>query len=639
MDSYVISMLLISMPLVFGLLFIAKEDLLYRKVVSYILFILSSILAIMLAFNGTGMVKLPSDAFKIMEGIISIAEVAIIVFLYYVSLKHKRYGTLALTVIQTVLYFVTLFYGKKEAEAYLCIDKLSIAMALIVNIIGTLIVIFANNYLVHYEKERKLKNRKKLFYGVVCIFLSAMNGLILSDSLAWMYFFWEVTTLTSFILISYNNDEEALHSGFLALFLNLMGGLCFSVGILIFGNVYNVGRISEIINNGKMLSAFTLPIFLLCIAGFVKSAQMPFQGWLLGAMVAPTPVSALLHSSTMVKAGVFLIIKLAPAYAGTWLGTAIALYGAFTFLVCSVLGVTQRNGKRVLAYSTIANLGLIISSAGLGTSVALTAAIMLTIFHAISKALLFLCAGEIEEIIGSRDIEDMTGLVKVAPYITIIAAIGMSSMLMPPFGVLITKWISMEAAAQNPIVALLLVVGSAFMSVLWIKWLGTILSSPVDNLKPKQKVGKSTLFPLTVLAGLIIGASCFITQIFNFFVNPEVSELLKAKNQVVINSGNVNIGVGNFNDLLVFYVIIAAAVVYFLASKFLFKNVKVKEVYMCGENTTEKGNYFRSGNGEESKAHVANMYLTRFFREKELTNVASVISTAIIVCGLMGGLL
>lgn len=126
-------------------------------------------------------------------------------------------------------------------------------------------------------------------------------------------------------------------------------------------------------------------ILLLCIAGFVKSAQMPFQSWLLGAMIAPAPVSALLHSSAMVKAGVFLIIKLSPAYAGTGLGTAMALCGGVTFVITAAIAVNQRNAKRVLAYSTISNLGLIICAAGLGTSESISAAIILILFHAISK--------------------------------------------------------------------------------------------------------------------------------------------------------------------------------------------------------------------------------------------------------------
>ena len=129
-----------------------------------------------------------------------------------------------------------------------------------------------------------------------------------------------------------------------------------------------------------------VPVALLCFTGMIKAAQMPFQSWLLGAMVAPTPVSALLHSSTMVKAGVYLVLRLAPAFAGTSLSVMVALVGAFTFMAASGLAISQTTGKRVLAYSTIANLGLIIACAGINTPLAITAAILLIIFHAVPRA-------------------------------------------------------------------------------------------------------------------------------------------------------------------------------------------------------------------------------------------------------------
>ena len=138
------------------------------------------------------------------------------------------------------------------------------------------------------------------------------------------------------------------------------------------------------------VAALTIPLALIAVAGLTKAAQMPFSTWLTGAMVAPTPVSALLHSSTMVKAGVYLLVLFAPLFSQTWVGVFLALIGAFTFVVTSALAISQSNAKKVLAYSTIANLGLITACAGIGTPEAIMAAILLIIFHAVSKALLFL---------------------------------------------------------------------------------------------------------------------------------------------------------------------------------------------------------------------------------------------------------
>ena len=165
-------------------------------------------------------------------------------------------------------------------------------------------------------------------------------------------------------------------------------------------------------------SVVMLPVLLLCFAGMNKAAQYPFGNWLLGAMVAPTPSSALLHSSTMVKAGVYLVLRCSPVLQNSASGAIVALIGGTSFVMCSALAISQSNGKKVLAYSTIANLGLIVLCAGIGTSFTLWAALLLIIFHAVAKALMFLCVGTVDHQTGSQDIEDMYGLVSRMPLLT-----------------------------------------------------------------------------------------------------------------------------------------------------------------------------------------------------------------------------
>ena len=385
------------------------------------------------------------------------------------------------------------------------------------------------------------------------------------------------------------------------------------------------------------MAAVALPVALLCIGGFAKSAQMPFQSWLLGAMVAPTPVSALLHSSTMVNAGVFLVVKLVPAFAGTNLGTAIALYGSFTFVMCSALAVSQRNAKRVLAYSTIANLGLIIASAGIGTPLAVAAAIMLILFHAISKALLFLCTGEIEHTIGSRDIEDMSGLIKKAPLLTTLAALGMVSMLLPPFGVLLTKWVSMEAASSNPIVIVFLILGSALTTVYYAKWLGTILSSSMDkNAVPHKKL--ETYFPLSFLGLAIVATSIFVFEIFDYFIKPQVDILLKAAPTITGTAGTFTTEIGAFAYAAIF-IVLALAILIYVAAKGMFTPRKAN-YYMCGENNMEKdGLMFRNGLCSYDKSSASNVYLQNTFGENKLTTLGVAVSILLIIFALAGGML
>lgn len=632
-------LMLILVPVLFSVLYLLSNNKTYYKILSYILSATCIILSIMLAFHGTYSVTISGGTFKFIDLLTVFIEVFIIAFIFYASIRHKRGKVFALAVIQTVFFIYTTFFMKKPESFSIVIDKLSIIMSLIICSIGTLILIFSNGYITIYEKHKNIKSKQKLFYFVICNFLAAMNGLVFSDTLSFVYFFWEITTLASFVLISYNGDKEAYNSGFLALGLNIIGGISFSMGIILYQNMMNISTLSQIIKHGQVSGILILPVFLLCIAGFTKSAQMPFHSWLLGAMVAPTPVSALLHSSTMVKAGVYLIIKLVPAYAGTTLGTAIALYGGFTFLICSAIAVSQRNAKRVLAYSTIANLGLIICSAGMGSSTAVAAAIILIIFHAASKALLFLCTGQIEHTIGSRDIEDMTGLIHIAPGLAIITVIGLISMILPPFGVLITKLISIEASANNPFIVIFIVLGSALTTLYYVKWIGSIVSYPESKVNFKKHSDFNIFFPLSVLICLIFGTSIFISPIYNNLVKPEITELLPfAKNGLSVSRINIKSQIGMFNNEIVFVILGFVILIALIVWKFIVKNTDMKNIYMCGENNSEDETLFRSSNGQMTKASVGNLYFSQIFHESTLTELGTIVSIAIILIVLFGGL-
>ena len=174
-----------------------------------------------------------------------------------------------------------------------------------------------------------------------------------------------MTTLCSYLLIGYTQTPEARTNALRALVMNLAGGLAFALAIACFYNEFRSVELQALIGSR---SAFALlPAALLCFAGMTKAAQCPFSSWLLGAMVAPTPVSALLHSSTMVKAGVYLVLRMAPLISGTTVGILVATVGGVTFLVGSLGAIAKQEAKRVLAYSTVANLGLVVLCGGIGT--------------------------------------------------------------------------------------------------------------------------------------------------------------------------------------------------------------------------------------------------------------------------------
>jgi ech hydrogenase subunit A len=634
-------MLLIAVPLLFSFLFLGLGKSMY-KVLAWAFFIFGVIFSVQLIRDGVGVYEIAGSNFAMVENIVLVLEVLVVLFILAVSAKYKNWPTLVLGLISAALFAYTFTNVPEVESASFNIDQFSQVMILIVNIVGTAIILFATGYMDEYEEHRHL-HRQKTFYFTMSFFLAAMNGLVMADTLGWLFLFWELTTLCSFVLISYNMDQEGINNGFRALALNLVGGIALSVGIILLATKFEepITTLSGIGTyagtDATAMAAVALPVALLCLGGFAKSAQMPFQSWLLGAMVAPTPVSALLHSSTMVNAGVFLVVKLVPAFAGTGLGTAVAIYGSFSFVMCSALALSQRNAKRVLAYSTIANLGLIIASAGIGTPLAVAAAIMLILFHAISKALLFLCTGEIEHTIGSRDIEDMSGLIKKAPLLTTLAALGMVSMLLPPFGVLLTKWVSMEAASSNPIVIVFLILGSALTTVYYAKWLGTILSSTMDKNAVTHKKPE-TYFPLSFLGLSIVVTSILVFPIYNYFIKPQVETLLKTAPSISGQAGQFVSEIGAFAYIAIFVALALAIVIYF-ATKNMFAPRKVS-YYMCGENNLEKdGLMFRNGLCAYDKSSVSNIYLQSTFGENKLTTLGYVISILLIVLALAGGVL
>ena len=292
------------------------------------------------------------------------------------------------------------------------------------------------------------KDRRYFFFGMLFLFLGAMMGLIFSSNLIWIYFFWEITSICSFLLIGYNQTDEAMENSFKALWMNLLGGLGFAVAIAYAAISLQVINIQDLVALAVSADAKAglalIPVVFLAFAGLTKSAQLPFSGWLLGAMVAPTPTSALLHSATMVKAGVYLLIRLAPAMEGNLAGMMVTTIGGFTFLVTSMLAISQDDGKKVLAYSTISNLGLITACAGVGMHEAVWAAILLMMFHAVSKSLMFLSVGAVENCTGSRNIEDMHGLIVKLPGLAYVMIIGIAGMFLAPFGMLISKWAALK---------------------------------------------------------------------------------------------------------------------------------------------------------------------------------------------------
>lgn len=305
-------------------------------------------------------------------------------------------------------------------------DGLGLLFALLIVGIGLLVILYSYYYLA-------LEDHLGRLYAYLLLFMGSMLGVVLSENLIQLLIFWELTSLSSFLLIAYWRRREAARRGArLALAITGAGGLALLAGILLLGEMAGSYELSVVLASGERVRAdanYLPALFLILLGVFTKSAQFPFHFWLPHAMAAPTPVSAYLHSATMVKAGVFLLARLFPVLSGTpewtWLVGGV---GLATLLVGAVIALFKHDLKGLLAYSTISHLGLITALFGIGTPLAAVAGVFHIINHAIFKAGLFMAAGIIDHECGTRDMRRINGLWKYMPQTALLAMVASAAM-------------------------------------------------------------------------------------------------------------------------------------------------------------------------------------------------------------------
>ncbi len=347
-------------------------------------------------------------------------------------------------------------------------DGLGVFLAAVATVIGCLTIIFSIDYM---RGERQLGR----YYFLVLLFIGAMCGLVLSNSLLLLFIFWEITALCSYALISFDNENpNAVAGGIKALVITQIGGLGLLVGILVtysqLGS-YDIGNL--------LANAHTLPTGMLGWIGFgfllaaaAKSAQVPFHTWLPGAMEAPTPVSALIHAATMVNAGVYLLARFYPAFVSVpgWT-SAVTLIGMLSALLGALMALVAVDLKRVLAYSTISQLGYMIYAIGIG---AIYASQLHLLSHAVFKALLFLGAGAVIHTIETRNLQQMGGLGKQMPFVRNVFVIGGLALVgLPIANGFWSKELILESGAQNlpwSFVVMLIGVGITSLYTLRVVW-------------------------------------------------------------------------------------------------------------------------------------------------------------------------
>lgn len=297
------------------------------------------------------------------------------------------------------------------------LDGLSLLFTLLISGIGTAIFIYGRSYL----KGHPYFDR---FFGYLCLFMAAMLGVVLSDNIFSLFIFWELTSISSFFLIGFNNNnEDSRKSALRALTITGMGGFFLLAGLTLLGNIAGTYQITALIDARDTIinhALYPIILALILLGAFTKSAQFPFHFWLPGAMKAPTPVSAYLHSATMVKAGIYLLARFNPILGETPLWSyTLMIVGGFTMIYAAIHSLFRVDLKGILAYSTISALGILTFLIGLGTKEAIIAASVFILVHALYKATLFMVTGIIDHETGTRDITKLAGLRKIMPGVAI----------------------------------------------------------------------------------------------------------------------------------------------------------------------------------------------------------------------------
>lgn len=381
-------------------------------------------------------------------------------------------------------------------------DGLSLLFALLISGIGTLVIIYAGGYLNgHHQLGR--------FYAFMLMFMASMLGVVLAGNLITMFVFWELTSLSSFLLIGFEHERETARAAALqALLVTSAGGLALLAGLLLLGQVSGSLELSAVLSRREAIAGHSLylPILLLILAGaFTKSAQVPFHFWLPNAMEAPTPVSAYLHSATMVKAGVYLLARLGPILGGNdaW-HYLVTGAGTTTMLLGAIMALQPKDLKRILAYSTISTLGALVLLVGLDTTLSVKAAMVFLIVHALYKGALFLVAGAVDHETGTRDVTRLGGLARVMPITAASAGLAALSMAgLPPLLGFINKELLYEAKMQAPRAAGLITAAGVVANALLVAVAGIVSIQPFFG-RQKATPKKPHEAPLALWLGPIL---------------------------------------------------------------------------------------------------------------------------------------
>lgn len=425
------------------------------------------------------------------------------------------------------------------------IDGLSAQMLALITGIGAGIFIYASGYLAHEPRRGQL-------FLVLLLFMLAMIGAVTADNIILLFLFWELTSLTSFLLVGFNHeDTHARASARQALLVTMGGGLALLGGLLLLGQMAGTWSLSGIVAAGPGLAAdprLPYALVLVLLGAFTKSAQFPFHFWLPNAMSAPTPVSAYLHSATMVKLGIYLMARLDPAFNGLLLWETMLIgVGTFTAVWAAVLALRERDLKRILAYSTVSALGTLTLLIGLPSPGAGLAVAAFLFAHALYKAPLFMVAGNIDHATGTRVIDHLMGLRRAMPWTAAVAVLAGLSMAGLPlsFGFVAKDVISI-AKAESDVITLvsyaIVLVNAIAIAVAGVAAVRVFWGPPEETRGRVHEVSWRMFMPPLVIVLLAVE--------FDFFPTMADPLLIEAARSISPQLGQVDLGASYNLDVL-----------------------------------------------------------------------------------------
>lgn len=436
----------------------------------------------------------------------------------------------------TPLKFSTPWIPQLGINLSFYVDGLSLLFALLISGIGTFIVLYAATYLAKHADLGR-------FLMFILMFMGSMLGLVLADNVVTLFVFWELTSITSFLLIGFNHKSpRSRRAALQALVVTGGGGLALLAGLLLMAQVGGSMELSTLLQNGDFLREHPdyLAILVLVLLGaFTKSAQVPFHFWLPNAMEAPTPVSAYLHSATMVKAGVYLLARVNPGLGGTevW-QTVLVTFGAATFLLGAILAIRNTDLKLMLAQTTVASLGLLVMLIGIGSDLALEAAMAYLVAHSLFKGALFMAAGSVDHGTGTRELTQLSGLGKAMPITFAAAALAAISMSgLPPFIGFIAKEFVYKGTTGDvwplAITGIAILGNGLMMAVALLVGFKPFVGKLIDTPKHPHEGGPGIWLGPVTLASLGLLAGLFHTLSEDLFIGPAVWAV--AGNQIPVD--------------------------------------------------------------------------------------------------------